>query len=263
MTACNRTIVCTISCVVYALAGANTLNAQVLFQDDFESYDGTCLSMDLQGPWNTSSGTCDSDPNGVISSPNGTGYAGDVNGVGGRSARFIWPISTTEQFYPLEAVIGGQTGATEYYTYWYKAPNFIYRAAYPRVGKKMFLLFVGDGSVGRVTINPSAFSIQPSNAGKVDSEFDHWPAGITNEDAFLTWLTDGRWHRYTLMRKPESSDGAGDGALMMWVDGYLVIDRQNFGTYAARTGSILLAGTFNGGSSQVQTEYYDQVVVWR
>ena len=36
MTACSRTIVCTISCVVYALAGANTLNAQVLFQDDFD-----------------------------------------------------------------------------------------------------------------------------------------------------------------------------------------------------------------------------------
>jgi hypothetical protein len=238
-------------------------SSTIVFQDDFESYDGTCLSMDMQGPWNTSSGTCDSNPNGVISSPNGTGYAGDVNGVGGRSARWIWPISTTEQFYPIEAVIGGQTGATEYYTYWYKAPNFIYRAAYPRVGKKMFILFVGDGSVGRVTINPSAFSIQPSNAAKVDSEFDHWPAGITTEDAFLTWLTDGQWHRYTILRKPESRDGAGDGALLMWVDGYLVIDRQNFGTYSARTSSILLAGTFNGGSSKVQTEYYDHIVVWR
>ena len=43
----------------------------IVFQDDFESYDGTCLSMDLGGPWNTSSGTCDSNPNGVISSPNG------------------------------------------------------------------------------------------------------------------------------------------------------------------------------------------------
>jgi len=240
-------------------------SSTIVFQDDFERYDGTCRSMDAQGPWNTSSGTCTSDPNEVISAPDNTGYAGDANGVGGRSARFAWPVSSEEQFYPLEAPLSGLggRGQAEYFSFWYKAPNFIYRADFPRVGKKMFILFVGDGSEGRVTINPSAFSIQPSKGAKVDAEFDRWPTGITSEDAFLAYLTDGRWHRYTIMRLPETRDRAGDGALRMWVDGYLVIDRRNFGTYAARTASILLAGTFNGGSSKVQTEYYDNIVVWR
>ncbi|HKO15637.1 MAG TPA: hypothetical protein VJU87_05320 [Gemmatimonadaceae bacterium] len=48
----------------------------------------------------------------------------------------------------------------------------------------------------------------------------------------------------------------------MWVDGYLVVDRQHLGTYAAETNDVILAGTFNGGSSVNQTEYYDSIVVW-
>ncbi|HKO10962.1 MAG TPA: hypothetical protein VJV22_03275, partial [Acidobacteriaceae bacterium] len=89
------------------------------------------------------------------------------------------------------------------------------------------------------------------------------PAGLADEDAYLAYLTNGQWHRYTIMRLPETRDGALDGALRVWVDGYLVVDRQHLGTYAAETNDVILAGTFNGGSSVNQTEYYDSVVMWR
>lgn len=247
-----------------------TASSTIILRDDFESYDGTCRSMDVSGGgrWRTSSGSCGTDPNGVISSPDGTGYAGDVSGVGGRSARWNWPVSTQEQFFPLEASVRGfkGRGGGEYYSFWYRAPRFVYRTSFPRLGKKLFLLFPANRSshgAGRVTINPSEFSILQSNGVKIDAQFDHWPAGVPSEDAFLAYLTDGRWHRYTVMRIPETRDRAMNGALRVWVDGYLVVERGRLGTFAAPTESVLLGGTFNGGSSRVQSEYIDDVVAWR
>jgi len=35
------------------------------------------------------------------------------------------------------------------------------------------------------------------------------------------------------------------------------------GTFTGNTAAIDLAGTFNGGSSKAQTEYYDNVIAWR
>jgi len=47
------------------------------------------------------------------------------------------------------------------------------------------------------------------------------------------------------------------------VDGYLVVNYTAAGTFTGNTSTIDLAGTFNGGSSILQTEYYDNVIAWR
>ena len=236
----------------------------IVFQDDFERYDGTCQSLVTIGHWATSDENCNNPGSSVITTPDGTGSLGTPTGIGGRSARWNWPISTTEQFYILDRSVSGFSGRQpEYFTYDYRAPNFVYVGAYPRVGKKMFLLIVGDGSTGRVTINPSAWGLQQSNGVHLNPTFDQWPTGLTSEAAFLAYLTNGQWHRYTIMRLPESSNGAMDGMIRIWVDGYLVVNWTQVGTYTGNTSGIDLAGTFNGGSSKAQTEYYDNVIVWR
>ena len=236
----------------------------ILFQDDFERYDGSCQSLVTVGRWATSDDNCSTPSSSVITTPDATGSLGTATGIGGHSARWNWPVSTSEQFYILEHPVSGFSGRQpEYFSYDYRAPNFVYVGAYPRVGKKMFLLLVGDGQTGRVTINPWEWGLQQSNGVHLNPTFDQWPAGLTSQDAYAAYLTNGQWHRYTIMRLPESSNGAMDGMIRIWVDGYIVVNWTQVGTFTGNTAAIDLAGTFNGGSSKAQTEYYDNVIAWR
>lgn len=240
-----------------------TATSTFIFRDDFERYDGSCRALTAIGAWATSDDNC-SNTTANITTPTDAGSTGSPTTIVGRALRIAWPISTSEQFYIAEHPVSGFSGRQpEYFSYDYRAPGFVYVGAYPRVGKKMFLLLVGGSQTGRVTINPTEWGMLQSNGVHLNPDFDHYPPGITSKAAYTAYLTDGRWHRYTLMRLPESSNGAMDGLIRLWVDGYLVVDYQRAGTYIGNTSSIDVAGTFNGGSSKMQVEYYDNVVAWR
>ena len=240
-----------------------TSSSTLLFRDDFERYDGSCHSLIALGGWATSDPNCGGSA-ANMTTPTGVGSLGTATGIGGHALRIVWPVSTSEQFFIAEHPVPGFSGRQpEYFSYDYRAPGFVYVAAYPRVGKKMFLLLIGGGQTGRVTINPTEWGMLQSNGVHLNPDFDYYPAGITSKAGYTAYLTNGQWHRYTIMRLPETSNGAMDGQVRMWVDGYLVVDYQHAGTYTGNTSTIDVAGTFNGGSSVLQTEYYDNVTAWR
>ena len=80
--------------------------------------------------------------------------------------------------------------------------------------------------------------------------------------ATINRIIDGNWHRFTVKRTAESSSGARNGAIELWMDGEKLFDLQNIGTSAQGIINLELAGTLNGGSSVNQKEYYDNVRVW-
>ena len=238
----------------------------IVFEDDFESYDGGCWSLIPfgGGPWATNRGThCTDDPNNIISTPDGEGYVGSPTATGGRVVRWNWPESTSEQHYILgKSVDFPGAGVPEYFSFYYRTSvGFVYRTKSPRVGKKHFLIWP-DGGLGRWTNGTKGWSLLQSNGEKIDSDWDVFPDGLTADQYEQQYINDGRWHHYTYERTPESVTGALDGRVRVWMDGLLVLDRQNLGTFAQAAGQITLAGTFNGGSSKNQQEYFDNFVSW-
>lgn len=87
-------------------------------------------------------------------------------------------------------------------------------------------------------------------------------------------IADGALHRVTIFILKESGDQVGDGIVRMWVDGTIVINyngsdptdpayhqtytRTNVGTAAP----IAFPTVLNAGSQQLQSQWFDNVLVW-
>jgi hypothetical protein len=80
----------------------------------------------------------------------------------------------------------------------------------------------------------------------------------------LSELADGKWHRVTFHVKQSSSLTAADGFFHGWIDG---VQRWSMPNWASRSvggwGFLRLPGTFNRGSPATQSEWLDDLKIWR
>jgi hypothetical protein len=221
-------------------------NGQSFF-DDFERYsDAASLKG---GGWAITTGA---DPYLEFTAGSGNG--------GGKALGFHWTAGNG--WLGAEHAMSSQPGRVGYVSWDYRAPDFQYVGASPaQQGIKFFI--VNNGTSNRITIGLNTavdIGMVQSNGVYLWVQPTLTPWG--SQLATVQRLTDGGWHRLTLRRTKESSNGAMDGALELWIDGEKLFDLQRIGTGTMSIEEIMLAGTFNGGSPKDQREWYDNVRIW-
>jgi hypothetical protein len=123
--------------------------------------------------------------------------------------------------------------------------------------KKLFLLWAREGS--------RFVFISENGWLGIGSDEDH-PLFRQNRANIMTpaALADGRWHRITFHVRQSSAPGRADGAIAGWIDGearwaYDGVVTHNAGGYHL----FKFPATFNQGSPVAQTEWVDDLRVWR
>lgn len=123
--------------------------------------------------------------------------------------------------------------------------------------KKLFLLWAAEGS--------RFVFIAENGALGVGSDHDH-PLFAQNRGVTmrLAEFGDGQWHRVTLQVRQSSSPKQADGAITGWIDGvrrweYRDLVTHNEGGYYL----FKMPATFNSGSPRAQTEWVDDLRIWR
>lgn len=123
--------------------------------------------------------------------------------------------------------------------------------------KKLFLLWAREGS-------RFVFISENGDLG-IGSDYDH-PLFAQNRAVTVTpaALADGRWHRITFHIAQGSSASVHDGFLRGWIDGvqrwsYTRVRTYNEGGYYL----FKMPATFNQGSPVTQTEWVDDLRIWR
>lgn len=123
--------------------------------------------------------------------------------------------------------------------------------------KKLLLLWPREGA--------RFVFISENGALGVGSDHDH-PLRPQNRAVAVTpsSLGDGRWHRVTFQLRQSSAPGRTDGAIHGWIDG---VERWSYDGIASHNsgGYVLfkLPATFNEGSPVAQSEWLDDLRVWR
>jgi hypothetical protein len=225
------------------VAGTNTQ----AFYDDFERYNDAA-GLKSAG-WALTTGA---DPYLEFTAGSGNG--------GGKSLGVHW--TTGNGWLGGEKALSGQPGRVQYVSWDYRAPDFAYVGPDPdQQGIKFFL--INNGTTNRITLGLNTamdVGMTQSNGVYLWVQPSRTPWG--SQLATIQRLTDGGWHRVTVKRTQESSYGAMDGAIELWVDGEKLFDLQRIGTGTMSIEEFEIAGTFNGGSPKDQREYYDNVRVW-
>lgn len=123
--------------------------------------------------------------------------------------------------------------------------------------KKLFLLWAAEGS--------RFVFIAENGALGVGSDYDH-PLLAQNRGVTLSLadLGDGRWHRVTLQVRQASSPQHADGVILGWIDGVRRWEYRNVVTHNAGGYHLFkMPATFNSGSPRTQTEWVDELRIWR
>ena len=123
--------------------------------------------------------------------------------------------------------------------------------------KKLFLLWATTGS-------RFVFIAENGMLG-VGSDYDH-PLFAQNRGVTISLsdLADGRWHRVTLQVRQATTAQRADGAIVGWIDGVRRWEYDNIVTHNAGGYYLFkLPATFNSGSPRTQTEWVDELRIWR
>lgn len=198
-------------------------------------------------------------------------HADPLAGDGGTSGalRMDWPRSTTcsDEWTGLDRAIPG--APTELYIQFsvrYQ-PGFQFdwrnAGASPCDGnaKKLFLVWSGD--------NRSRFMyVSEDHELRAASDYENGLGTSRSQNTgpamSLEQYADGKWHRVTFHIKQSSSITATDGFLYGWIDGVRRWSRPNWAS-----GSVggwvefKMPSTFNQGSPANQSEWVDNLTIWR
>lgn len=189
---------------------------------------------------------------------------GGVDGTG--SVRIEWSTGDTtralcaDDSHLIEASFPATRDVTITYSVRY-SPGFVFdwggRPGCYGNAKKLFLLWAREGS-------RFVFVSENGTLG-VGSDNDHPLFGQNVGERVRTRdLADGKWHRVTLRVRQGSSATSADGVIQGWIDG---VQRWQYeGIVTHNTGGYYLfkmPATFNAGSPVAQTEWMDDLRIWR
>jgi Bacterial Ig-like domain (group 2) len=126
--------------------------------------------------------------------------------------------------------------------------------------KKLFFLFPVSGS------GTSRFDfISENHTLGMGGDFDH-PLFQQNVGlpVSVAAFGDGNWHRVTIHVRQSSTPTATDGFIYGWIDGQLHWDIPHWASGSSGGWNYFqLASTFNQGSPANQSEWTDNLTVWR
>lgn len=181
---------------------------------------------------------------------------------GGGALRFDWQASTgcTDQSRLIEQ---GITPTREIYvTYSVRyTPNFQYDwrnySGCTGNAKKLFFLY---------SVSGSRFDFISENHWLgMGSDYDH-PLFNQNQGGTISdeQLGDGNWHRITIHVLQSSTPTATDGIIEGWIDGVQRWSYRNVASNASGGWNYFhFPSTFNQGSPATQSEWVDDLVVWK
>lgn len=187
---------------------------------------------------------------------------GGVNGSG--AIRMPWNAATNTGCADDSQILEGSFPATRELVVQFSvrySPGFAFdwsgRGPCGGNAKKLFLLWAAEGS--------RFVFIAENGALGVGSDHDH-PLFPQNRNVAMSLaaLGDGQWHRVTLQIRQASSPLHADGAISGWIDGvqrweYRDLVTHNGGGYQL----FKMPATFNSGSPRAQTEWVDELRIWR
>lgn len=186
-------------------------------------------------------------------------------GVGGsRALRMDWRAKSgcTDDSHFIEGAfpVAAQEVVVQYDIRY--QPNFVFdwfgRSGCSGNAKKLFFLWAGAGS--RFDF------ISENHVLGVGSDHDHplfsqnvGGAALRPDD-----LADGQWHRITLRVRQSSTPTATDGYIHGWVDGVQKWKVDNIASNASGGWTLFkFPATFNQGSPVDQSEWVDNIRIWR
>jgi hypothetical protein len=123
--------------------------------------------------------------------------------------------------------------------------------------KKLFFLWAGTGSRFDFISENHTLGMGSDNDHPLHSQ--NVGSALRPED-----LADGAWHRITIRVKQSSTPTATDGSIHAWVDGVQKWKRDNIASHASGGWTLFkFPATFNQGSPVNQSEWIDNIRVWR
>lgn len=257
-----------------------TSATQVLFQDDFERWANTAAIKGSYGDQREVNGTFELD---------GTTAAG-----GARSLRVDYPQNTAcgdaEVF--IGKVLANTSPLTVVLSYRFRF-SLGFRFQQPMTwcqgrGRSATEAVVGREGMARgtVVLSVATDAAQPALRGPLDglrwqvtvrdvrtNATPNQPNAVYRQHQRVTRLgplavVDDRWHRLTLLVQRETSFGAGNGVVRLWVDGEAVLDDDGQApgvaqgqvfTGTAPFGAITFPTVLATGASQRQSRWFDEV----
>ena len=183
-----------------------------------------------------------------------------LNGTG--ALRFDWQASSACQDQSRLIEQGIEPTREIYVTYTIRyTPNFTFdwrnRSGCTGNAKKLFFLYAVSGS--RFDF------ISENHFLGMGSDYDH-PLFGQNQNSTMSveQLGDGSWHRITIHVVQSSTPTATDGVIEGWIDGVQRWSYRNVASNASGGWNYFhFPSTFNQGSPVTQSEWIDDLVVWK
>ena len=225
-----------------------TPSSSIIWQDQFQSYTSTSSLMASYTHLNNESKI----------------FLDATGGVSGsQSARIDWPKqaagSCTDDDHLLEK---GFAGTQEIYAQYYVRyqAGFVFDwggfSGCNGNAKKLFLIPGGTGSRLDLISENHHIVLYEDHVG--------YYSGLQNVGTEFTpeMLGDGNWHRITIHARLSSSSGANDGIIEGWIDG---VKHWSLPNPVSGTGYnyFQVPTVFNQGSPVAQSEWMDNLVVWK
>ena len=181
---------------------------------------------------------------------------------GGGALRFDWQASTGCQDQSRLIEQGIEPTREIYVTYTIRyTPNFQFDwrnySGCTGNAKKLFFLY---------SVSGSRFDfISENHFLGMGSDYDH-PLFAQNQNGTMSveQLGDGSWHRITIHVVQSSTPTATDGVIEGWIDGVQKWSYRNVASNASGGWNYFhFPSTFNQGSPATQSEWIDDLVVWK
>jgi hypothetical protein len=148
---------------------------------------------------------------------------------------------------------------------------FMYRTSagfkVDQVGKKFAIMNLGDPD--RVTTGLSglggdgAWDLNISGLfGGTQDIFEQPVVQPFQPQSVGEYVTNGNWHRITIRRIRSSSGHSADGSIEIWVDGIKTHNKTGLALGTQPIFNIEFSGTWNNGSPQSKSEFFDNVRIW-
>lgn len=226
-------------------AGTNTTH----YFESFDSY--TNVASFQAGGWATNAAV------GAL-----VATAPGMNGSA-KSAQLNWTLGGADVGMDRGVPTAGQPRIC-HVTFYYKADaNWLGDS----VGRKWFIINLGESdriTCGQSMAGPVGDGRWEQNISGVFVDQDTWvrPTNPFEPKTVAEHIQDGLPHRITMRRTDSSPSQAANGIYEMWVDGYRVfnITGRKFNGNGIIT--LEVANTWNNGTPQNQTEWYDEIRVW-
>ena len=240
-----------------AVLATSTVNAQILFQDGFES------------------GNLNHTQNNIRWSPGGARTSISTTRVrsGVRSLEFSFEAAANGQdsFSEHRIMLNPGVGYTDLWIRYdlYVPANYYHRTQSDSANNKFFALFRDPYTSPGFQVN---FSTEPNGSGGSNIDVRYFNNGLgqgsrsqASADNFLTSTDAGRWHNIIMHFKVPTGQNTNDGVMQLWKNGSEIINITDLASWGGSGMNYFdqayVLGWSNSGYAQQTDFYVDNFVI--